>query len=343
MKKYKILIFSTIIVLLFIISCSLQRDKVYNEVSTVEELDIFNMENAPLLIAIPGNSTLISAKLYIYVNIANNSVVNIHCITNDWNESTVTWNSFNGSYSSTIIASFVTDTTGWHSIDITPLVRDWINGLCPNYGILLDQADVTNNYSVYFSKENDVYAPFLWLNYTTPDGNESIETMPSDDSYIWELSANTNRGHSNVLYTGYIGSAEKQSLLKFPIEPKVESPGTGTPGYWKNHPDSWPTEEIIIGGITYSKIDAIEILGKPTKGDKTITMFKALVATKLNILIGNDSSCILNTVNQADIWMEFNPAESDVKAKSEEWKEGEPLYLELDIYNNGLLCAQIRE
>ena len=28
------------------------------------------------------------------------------------------------------------------------------------------------------------------------------------------------------------------------------SPGTGTPGYWMNHPDAWPVEGIVIGGVT---------------------------------------------------------------------------------------------
>src|SRR4051794_26153743 len=37
----------------------------------------------------------------------------------------------------------------------------------------------------------------------------------------------------------------------------VLQPGTGTPGYWKNHPEAWPTQTITIGGGTYTKAAAI--------------------------------------------------------------------------------------
>ena len=125
----------------------------------------------------------------------------------------------------------------------------------------------------------------------------------------------------------------------------ITSPGTGTPGYWKNHPDAWPVDDITIGGVTYTKDDAIGIMNTPEKGDKTYTMFRALVAAKLNVLIGSDGSCIIKTINDADAWMAKNPVGSGVKAggKDSPWRDGEPLYEKLDDYNNGLLCAPPRE
>jgi hypothetical protein len=124
-----------------------------------------------------------------------------------------------------------------------------------------------------------------------------------------------------------------------------ESPGTGTPGYWKNHPEAWPVEEITIGGVTYTKEDAIGFMMTPERGDKTLTMFRALVAARLNVLIGNDDSCIAATIEAADnYWMAmYGPVGSGVSGDSEAWMTGEPLYLELDDYNNGLLCAPARD
>jgi hypothetical protein len=120
-------------------------------------------------------------------------------------------------------------------------------------------------------------------------------------------------------------------------------PGTGTPGYWKNHPEAWPVDEITIGGVTYSKDEAIPLM-KEDKHDKTTTMFRSLVAAKLNVLIGNESSCIAETIIAADGWMAtYGPVGSGVRANSAAWKEGEPLYLTLDDYNNGLLCAPSRD
>ncbi len=125
--------------------------------------------------------------------------------------------------------------------------------------------------------------------------------------------------------------------------PPVEQPGTGTPGYWKNHPEAWPVEEITVGGVVYAKAEAIALLEKPGK-DRTLTMFSSLVPAKLNVLIGNDGSCVASTIAAADAWMEVSgPVGSGVHAASLAWKLGEPLHRLLDNYNNGMLCAPHRE
>lgn len=124
---------------------------------------------------------------------------------------------------------------------------------------------------------------------------------------------------------------------------KVSSPGTGTPGYWMNHPSAWPVESITIGGVTYSKANAIKLMKAPPKGDMTYVMFAALVSAKLNVLIGNESGCIDATIAAADAWMaQYGPVGKGVKASSAAWKIGEPLYKKLDDYNNGKLCAPSR-
>jgi len=133
------------------------------------------------------------------------------------------------------------------------------------------------------------------------------------------------------------------SIVPFEEE---DGPGTGTPGYWKNHPEAWPVALITIGEMTYTKAEAIALMNMPEKGDKTHTMFRALVAAKLNVHAGNDGSCIAETINDADDWMAtYGPVGSGVKAggKDSPWREGEPLYSMLDDYNNGELCAPSRD
>jgi hypothetical protein len=123
----------------------------------------------------------------------------------------------------------------------------------------------------------------------------------------------------------------------------VTQPGTGTPGYWKNHPGAWPVASITVGGISYTKAQAISWLGKVGK-DKTTTMFAALVPAMLNVLIGNDGSCVNNTIAAANAWMAtYGPVGSDVAASSAAWSAGSPLQSTLDAYDNGLLCAPHRQ
>jgi hypothetical protein len=120
-----------------------------------------------------------------------------------------------------------------------------------------------------------------------------------------------------------------------------QGPGTGTPGYWGNHPEAWPVSEIQVGGITYSKDLAIENIKRSTAKDKRWTIFASLVSAKLNILIGNDSSCIASDIAAADAWWALYNA-NPVAAKSAAWQLVEPYQLKLDAYNNGLLCALAR-
>lgn len=127
----------------------------------------------------------------------------------------------------------------------------------------------------------------------------------------------------------------------FGYEPKPhDQPCTRTPGYWKNHPEAWPVETITIGGVTYTKAQAIAIIKTAEKGDKTYTIFRALVSAKLNLLVGTNPACISETILAADAWMaKYGPVGKKVAASSKAWKIGEPLYMMLDDYNNGLLCA----
>lgn len=123
----------------------------------------------------------------------------------------------------------------------------------------------------------------------------------------------------------------------------VTNPGTGTPGYWKNHPDAWPVQSVIVGGVTYTKSQAIALLEKPGK-DRTLTMFSSLVPAMLNVAIGNDPSCVSAAIDQAQEWMaKYGPVGSNVHASSYAWKVGEPLHRQMDNYNNGMLCAPHRD
>jgi hypothetical protein len=123
---------------------------------------------------------------------------------------------------------------------------------------------------------------------------------------------------------------------------QVQNPGTGTPGYWMNHPEAWPAS-ITIGGIVYTRDEAIAWIQRSGK-DRTTTMFASLASAKLNVQIGNDPSCVQSTIDEADVWMaKYGPVGSNVHAASLAWKIGEPLHRLMDNYNNGMLCAPHRD
>ncbi|MEA2602424.1 MAG: large repetitive protein [Acidobacteriota bacterium] len=124
--------------------------------------------------------------------------------------------------------------------------------------------------------------------------------------------------------------------------PSPTAGGTGTLGYWKNHPDAWPVQSITIGGITYTKAQAITWLGTPVNGDASISLFHQLVPAELNALVSNNISCIFPVIQAADAWMAQHPVGSHVASSSADGQVGESLASQLDSYNNGNLCAPHR-
>jgi hypothetical protein len=142
-------------------------------------------------------------------------------------------------------------------------------------------------------------------------------------------------------------ASESGSVIDFGFAPSQQQPGTATPGYWKNHPEAWPASiaasGITVGGVTYSETDAIGWLTKVGK-DKTTTMFAALVPAMLNLLIGNDGSCVNAAIASGNAWMAtYGPVGRNVAASSYAWSIGQPTQQTLDAYNNGLLCAPHRQ
>jgi hypothetical protein len=125
------------------------------------------------------------------------------------------------------------------------------------------------------------------------------------------------------------------------VTSSASNPGTGTPGYWKNHPDAWPVSSIVVGGVTYTKAQAISWLNNTGK-DKTVTMFQSLVSAMLNVMIGNDGSCINTSITKGNTWLATYPLGSNVAGSSYAWSIGQPIQQTLDAYDNGLLCAPHR-
>jgi hypothetical protein len=73
-----------------------------------------------------------------------------------------------------------------------------------------------------------------------------------------------------------------------------------TQGYWKNHPNAWPVNSLMLGSQTYTKAELLDILNTPSGGDASLILAKQLIATKLNIAAGSDPTPVSNTITHAD-------------------------------------------
>jgi hypothetical protein len=97
-----------------------------------------------------------------------------------------------------------------------------------------------------------------------------------------------------------------------------------------------------VGGVTYSKDQAIALLKTSGQGDKTYDLFHQLVPAILNVALGNEASCIEATIAAAHAWLVSHPVGSKVKGKAWTTSGGGALHGTLDDYNNGRLCAPHR-
>jgi hypothetical protein len=76
---------------------------------------------------------------------------------------------------------------------------------------------------------------------------------------------------------------------------------TRTQGYWKNHPNAWPTSSLTLGGLTYTKAQLLAILKTPTQGNGAVSLMRQLIAAKLNVIAtGISDSGMLSAINAAN-------------------------------------------
>ena len=164
-------------------------------------------------------------------------------------------------------------------------------------------------------------------------------SLPAGESFtclIGPLPALAGQHVNTATATGMSGTVKVEDMDKGYYY-GCDGSAAKSPGYWKNHPEAWPVDSIIIGGKTYTKAQAISLMSSPVSGDKTYTLFKALVAAKLDAMGCGDSSCVIATIASSDAWMALHPVGSGVAGDSSAWKQAEPWYLILDDYINGKL------
>jgi hypothetical protein len=208
-----------------------------------------------------------------------------------------------------------------------------------NATVIVDGSDtpagMTNDYGFYklFLESGDHDIAIVAPNGTTaaPQDQGVDDTVDSDGELI---------GANSVAHVSVVPGVDT-SHVDFGFV-GASNIGTGTPGYWANHPEAWP-DSVVVGGIPYTSATGIPLIKAPDSKDKTLTLFASLIAAKLNLMNGTNGACINATITDADKWLMTYPVGSGVRASSYAWKVGEPFHRMMDNYNNGGLCAPHRD
>ena len=80
---------------------------------------------------------------------------------------------------------------------------------------------------------------------------------------------------------------------------------TCTQGYWKNHPDVWPLQNLTLGTVSYSESQLLQTLNQPAQGNGLIILAHQLIDAKLNIADGADPADAAPAIADADAMIGF--------------------------------------
>jgi hypothetical protein len=143
-----------------------QPDANYHNDSLMQVGESFSFSNLyrPMIkfdiSSLPAGTNIVSATLRLYVeglNGSQNMTVGLYRINSDWTPSAVTWNSESGGDFHPVPLSLpdVAWTTGWKEWPVPlELINEWIDGVSPNHGLLLDYLGNKKNYNLQFATEN---------------------------------------------------------------------------------------------------------------------------------------------------------------------------------------------
>src|SRR6266567_4436209 len=74
---------------------------------------------------------------------------------------------------------------------------------------------------------------------------------------------------------------------------------THTQAYWKNNPDAWPVQNVMLGAINYAHAQLLQIFNQPAAGNGLVALAHQSITAKLNIASGADPSAIQSSVTSA--------------------------------------------
>lgn len=127
-----------------------------------------------------------------------------------WNQTAVTWNNANYLGGATIGIGENTSALGWKQANVTDMIRSWVSGAEPNYGMLVTgDESPSNNRARWFNTTeafpSPQYRPFVDVDFTTCNDFTkpfaSVEVLPAwSQSAINVRWSGTDHGGSGIAY-----------------------------------------------------------------------------------------------------------------------------------------------
>jgi hypothetical protein len=112
---------------------------------------------------------------------------------------------------------------------------------------------------------------------------------------------------TEYVFTGYANPEDdfsSRSALSATVSTTTTVPGsncTYTIGFWKTHPGMWPVASLMLGSVSYTQAELLQILDQPSLGNGLTILAKQLIAAKLNLAAGASPIAVASTISWADL------------------------------------------
>lgn len=129
---------------------------------------VFIKNDFSALSGVPAsNITKAEIHFYYYGHQENDPTYAIKRVLADWDEMTLTWNN-QPARSASYLDCPALSGYGWKSHDVTTMVKEWVAGTYPNYGLAFEGISIgTRQHSYLYSKEynSGSHAPYIYVEY----------------------------------------------------------------------------------------------------------------------------------------------------------------------------------
>jgi len=173
--------------------------------------------NGLALAGVPTTATIDSARVFMYVESPDSQTVMVRPVTESWDESALTANSFGGGVGADTLAMFMVADTGWVSLDVASMAQAWFADSMSNYGLVVMPADSGDGFAGFTSREGAANQPYLEICYTTSDGSMCETFTATADAYIDQAQPDSNFGAATMLSVGRdtTAASERWTFARF--------------------------------------------------------------------------------------------------------------------------------
>jgi hypothetical protein len=150
--------------------------------------------------------------------------------------------------------------------------------------------------SLALNSAGDIFAAALGGTFRSTDNGESWSDVSSGlipvAGNVWSVAVDAD---------GYALAGTAGGGVFRGLQSTVANPCPQSRRYWKDNPELWPVNDLVLGSQSYDKAELQKIInGDGRNGDASLVLAGQLIAAKLNLANGSDPGPVSSIIADAD-------------------------------------------